>query len=869
MSILNILVLEDIPSDAELMIQAMREDGLEVLWKRVETEQDYVAGLDGAPDLILSNYCLARFDAPRALATLRARDLSIPFIVVTNPVGEEKAVACMRQGAADYLLKSRLSCLGTAARRVLHEQNQRNAQRREGELIRLQATMLDAAGQAIIAADPRGVITYWNHAAEALYGWSSAEAVGRDIVDVTPAVASMTHAEDIMKARQRGESWSREFLVRRRDGSLFPALVTDTPIYDAGGTLIGVIGVSSDNSEHKRTERLLRESEQRYHSIIEASPDSIVLLDADGLIIIANQRAADLHGYARPEELVGMNGLDTVAPEDTERLREEFSRALTAGGVVRVEYTAVRRDGGRLIAEATFGRVLDAHGAPAGITCVTRDITARKEAEEALRRSEEQYRRIVEVSYEGICLISADLRVAFVNDRLAEMFGYTVEEMTGASIFLFTDDIGRVEMEHRMRLTQQGNRGAREARYRRKDGSTVWTITSSASLVDEAGQLIGGLSMFTDITARKHAEEKAARHVARLSTLRSIDTAIMAGGDLPRTLKVILDQIVGLMGVDAAAVLVRSPETEALDYVTGRGFRDDSMFQGRRHLGEGPAGRAVLERRRVVVPALSREPANRPIQATEDGFVAYLAQPLIAKGQVRGVLELCGRTPFSADPDWLDFMETVAGQAAIAIDNAQLFEGFQRSAMQLTVAYDATIEGWARALDLRDCETEGHSRRVTELTLTLARAMGIDDDLLVQVRRGALLHDIGKMGIPDHILLKPGPLTEEEWTIMRKHPTFAYKLLLPITYLRPALDIPYLHHERWDGAGYPNGLAGEQIPLTARIFAVVDVWDALRADRPYRPAWPAEKVRGHLRALAGSHFDPAVVETFLALRISS
>ena len=281
-----------------------------------------------------------------------------------------------------------------------------------------------------------------------------------------------------------------------------------------------------------------------------------------------------------------------------------------------------------------------------------------------------------------------------------------------------------------------------------------------------------------------------------------------------------------------------------------------------------PSG-AVQERRRIVVPDPSREIAVQPALLAEEGFATYLAQPLIAKGQVRGVLELCRRTPFGSDPDWVDFMETVAGQAAIAIDNAQLFEGLQRSARQLTVAYDATIEGWVSALDLRDCETEGHSRRVTDLTLTLARAMGIADDQLVQVRRGALLHDIGKMGIPDHILLKPGPLTEEEWVIMRRHPIFAYHLLRPITYLRPALDIPYLHHEKWDGTGYPNGLIGEQIPLTARIFTVVDVWDALRADRPYRAAWPAEKVRDHIRALAGIHFDRAVVEAFLSLEIVS
>jgi PAS domain S-box-containing protein len=729
--------------------------------------------------------------------------------------------------------------------------------------------MLDTAGQAMIAVDRHGAITYWNRAAETLYGWASAEVIGRDILDITPTPMSTTHAEDIMKALHRGESWSGEFMVRRRDGSSFPALVTETPIHDPGGTLVGVIGVAGDNSERKRTEQLLRESEQRYHSIIEASPDGIVLMDTDGVITLANQRAADLHGYASPEQLIGMNALATIASEDMARLREEFTGALTAGTAVRVEYTAVRRDTSRFIAEATLGRVLDALGNPVGVTSMTRDITARKEAEEALRRSEERYRRIVEVSYEGICLISNDLRVAFVNERLAEMFGYTVDEMLGASIFRFTDDAGRIEMEERRRLTHQGIRGAREARYLRKDGSTVWAIASSAALFDAEGNDIGGLSMFTDITARKQAEEKAARHVARLSTLRAIDVAIMTGGDLPGTLRVILEQIVSHMGVDAAAVLVRSPETAALEYVTALGFRDDSTFRRRRPLGEGPADRAAAERRRIVMPDPSHEPARRPTPATNENFVAYLAQPLIAKGQVRGVLELFLRTPIGADPDWLDFMETMAGQAAIAIDNAQLFEGFQRSAMQLTVAYDATIEGWARALDLRDCETEGHSRRVAELTLTLARAMGIGNDLLVQLRRGALLHDIGKMGIPDHILLKPGPLTEEEWTIMHRHPRFAYELLLPISYLRPALDIPYRHHEKWDGTGYPNGLVGEQIPLTARIFTVVDVWDALRSDRPYRAAWPVKKVRDHIRALAGNHFDPAVVETFLSLEIVS
>ena len=182
------------------------------------------------------------------------------------------------------------------------------------------------------------------------------------------------------------------------------------------------------------------------------------------------------------------------------------------------------------------------------------------------------------------------------------------------------------------------------------------------------------------------------------------------------------------------------------------------------------------------------------------------------------------------------------------------FIDLQNVNKELFQAYDKTIEGWSRALDLRDKETEGHTQRVTEMTVKLAKAMGINDSEIVHIRRGALLHDIGKMGVPDAILHKPGPLNDEEWKIMRQHPQLAYDMLSPIAYLKPALDIPYCHHERWNGKGYPRGLKGEEIPLAARIFAVVDVWDALASDRPYRAAWPKEKVLEYIRVRIGTAF---------------
>ena len=210
-------------------------------------------------------------------------------------------------------------------------------------------------------------------------------------------------------------------------------------------------------------------------------------------------------------------------------------------------------------------------------------------------------------------------------------------------------------------------------------------------------------------------------------------------------------------------------------------------------------------------------------------------------------------------------VERALEQKALRDKNRQSLIDLQKAHDDLTHAYDETIEGWSRALDLRDKETEEHTQRVTTMTLRLAEVMGMTGDELLHVRRGALLHDIGKMGVPDQILLKPGPLTEEEWVIMRQHPVFAYQLLHNITFLRRALDIPYCHHERWDGTGYPRGLSGEDIPIAARIFTIVDVWDALNSDRPYRGALVRGDVVKYIAEEAGRCFDPCLVEVFLDL----
>ena len=255
----------------------------------------------------------------------------------------------------------------------------------------------------------------------------------------------------------------------------------------------------------------------------------------------------------------------------------------------------------------------------------------------------------------------------------------------------------------------------------------------------------------------------------------------------------------------------------------------------------------------------------RPNLIQQEGFISYVATPLVVKGELKGVLEIFQRTQFQPARDWLDYFETLAGQTAIALDNSQLFMGMQQSNLELLMSYDATIEGWSRAMDLRDRETEGHTQRVTDMTVRLAMLAGIDKDKIIHLRRGALLHDMGKLGVPDSILHKPGPLNSEEWEIMRQHPKLAFDMLAPIAYLHEAIDIPYCHHEKWDGTGYPNGLKGEAIPLAARVFSVVDVFDALTSDRPYRSAWSKEEAFSYIVSYSGTYFDPKIVDLFVKM----
>jgi len=379
-------------------------------------------------------------------------------------------------------------------------------------------------------------------------------------------------------------------------------------------------------------------------------------------------------------------------------------------------------------------------------------------------------------------------------------------------------------------------------------------INSSRLLAERAATALENTRLF----------EETAHNLNQVQALHMIDLAITSSVDLNYTLNILLENTRTQLGVDASSVLIFDPDTRMLNYASGIGFRTTALQGTHLKLGQSYAGMAGLNQKIIYIDHMRTNKSDflRSPNFRSEDFEIYYGVPLVAKDKLKGVLEIFHRSVLNTTPEWMSFLNAFAGQAAIAIDNAQLVAELKNSNNELIQAYDTTIMGWSSALDLRDRETEGHTQRVTKTTIRLAEAMGVSDADMVHIRRGALLHDIGKMAIPDQILLKPDPLTPDEWEIMRQHPVYARDLLSSIAYLKPALTIPYYHHENWDGTGYPEGISGENIPLEARIFAVVDVWDALRSNRRYRKAWPDNKVRAFIRSQIGLRFDARVVEVF-------
>ncbi|MDR3690885.1 MAG: GAF domain-containing protein [Fimbriimonas sp.] len=641
----------------------------------------------------------------------------------------------------------------------------------------------------------------------------------------------------------------------------------------------------------------LRESEERLRLVTEASTDGIWVWDRDTDTLTWSDRVYDLLGLDPSIMSARLrDGLSIVHPDDRRPFLPAVVRQAHKGSAFRMEIRLRRGDHsfGRYQLYCTLAR--DKDDRPVRMVGSLHDITEKVQRERemeavaaislALREVEsteemlpivsEQIARILDLPSVGLALVDHDSREVVIRHvsgvfnkllgtRLAKQQGF-VGQVFGEAEARFVANI-RDEPESIIGQKLESPTAVLGVPLVARGevigvlwlGKTSGLGQKDAEFSTGEGRLLSILAEIAAASLRRVAlRERTEFHLKRLHSLSIIHATVSENLNLRTTLDMLLEQLKSQTGIDAAAIHLYDEASTSFKLETLTGF------------GSG-----------VTVPSLGRDLiVNRyrsrlsELQETGTrgrrfgamiaaGFESYLAVPLIANENIVGVLEIYHKTELPQGVDLDNFAEMLASQAAIAVDNATLLRSLRNANRELIAAYDATIEGWSRALDLRDHETEGHSRRVTDMTVELSKLVGVPPSQIADIRRGALLHDIGKMAIPDSVLHKPGDLDQSELIVMRRHPGIALDLLAPVSFLKTATDIPFCHHERWDGSGYPRGLKGEDIPLAARIFAVIDVWDALCSDRPYRKRWSTEQAVHYIRIQSGRQFDPDIVEIFL------
>lgn len=644
----------------------------------------------------------------------------------------------------------------------------------------------------------------------------------------------------------------------------------------------------------------------RFNALVQNLGDLVTLHDAAGVILYATPSTARLLGYCE-DELVGMNAFSLIHPDDLGVARLAFSRVLDVLNHGEPTEYRVHRCDGTWVDVETIGTNLLSDPAIGGIILTSRIITERKQHERQLEaitavaaalrtaatRAEllpvilDQVIRVLAVDGAALFLrgTASDQRIVSLGrGRCDNWTGMgqragddIVEQVIGTGQSFLSGDL------HSDRAFSCGSQLRPEGQHvvaaaclplkaREHTIGAVWVERhcagrdSTCAITDEQMRLLNAIAeMSGNALHRATLAEQTERRLHRLMVLQAIDLTVSRSLDLQLSLDLLLGEITSRLHVDAADVFVMDLARNELRRVASRGFSTHFISRSDTGPGQELARRALIERRTIHIEGLTRQmlpPEILPVMEAE-GFVSYYGLPLIASGRILGVLELFQRSSSTNDREWLDYLDGLAAHVAFAIEKIWLIEDLQRSNDELGRAYDGLIEGWSRALAARTRETPQESKRLIDMAMRFARLVGLDHADLTQYRRGAMLHDIGNMSLPDSILLQPGSLSSQEWDVVRTHPLHAYDLLSAIPDLREAVDIPFCHHERWDGSGYPRGLKGNQIPLVAQVFSIVDTYHALTSDRPFRKAWPPEKALELIRAEAGQGFNPEIVGMFL------
>ena len=709
--------------------------------------------------------------------------------------------------------------------------------RKEAEA-RLQqlANIVEFSNDAIISTSAKGDILSWNPGAQRMFGYSSDGIIGKKLEKLTPK-DQQTKAKVILNRVLNGEHITNFETTRiNREGQRLYVSMTLSPMINDLGHVTAIAGVIRDVTGKKLIDKALRESEERYRLLFHSSGDLVFVhgFSKDGKPGSFNQIndvACDLLGYDR-RELLNMTVQDIAVgqPNNTNHRKD-----LMKNKHALFEWTFETNHGERIPVEIN-AHLFDMDGTPT-VLSIARDITERKQTEARMR----QLANIVDYSNDAITSTTPEGVMLSWNPGAEQLFGYKAKEILGRKLTALVPERKKTEARKLLERVMQGEDIVNFETVRlNNNGEEIDISLTLSAMLDENGKPFAIAGISRDVTEQKMARQalKESEERYRLLFNQSADLVFVNSFDPKgRTSKFIEvnDIAKTKLGYDSREFLNITMHDIAVG-VPNKVDHGKELKKNNHALIEGVI--ASKDGREFDV-----EINSHVFSINESPTILSIARDITERKQAEQQLKSLNEN-----------LELRVQNRTQELENAN---------HELELSYEATLEGWVRALDMRDNATQGHTQRVTEMTIQLAECYGIDSSQIPHLRRGALLHDIGKIAIPDEILLKPGPLTEKEWKIMRRHPEHAYNFLAPIDYLAGSIDIPRYHHENWDGSGYPHGLKGKKIPIAARLFTIVDVWDALLSDRPYRAAWPQQEAMDYIRGQSGKKFDPKVTKVFI------
>jgi PAS domain S-box-containing protein len=515
----SVLIIENDPDDAELIQIELKKLQGEFEFRVVASGTDLSEELKiKKPDIIICDHNLDSFTGKKALGIVQKADPFIPFILCSGYIGEEEAVEYIKQGAADYVLKDRIKRLSNSVLKELENSELKKERETDEQILRFQANLLNEIGEAVIATDINGVITYWNRSAEKLYGWTSTEVIGRDLLNVTPTEMSRQQAEDIIEELKQGKKWSGEFQVQRKDGSVFPAYVTDTPVFNDEGELIAIIGISKDLTSQKIREEKTEQSQRLLQSITDQAQSAVWVRDREGRHFFVNKRFANLFGL-KVDDIIGKTVYDLFDEKTANKFSGNDKKIINEGKSRSFEEEVDTKAGVRYYLTNMFP-LKGIPGLNDAIAGIAIDITEQKKAELQLQEAEEKLRMIIEHSTSLFFIHTTEHENIYISPQSEQIFGYRPDEMMKEWTDFVTDHpVNKRAMEITEKTIRTGQpQPPYEMQIRKKNGDLVWVEVFESPVVKK-GKTVAIAGSLTDISDRKIQDLKIRESLRENQTL--------------------------------------------------------------------------------------------------------------------------------------------------------------------------------------------------------------------------------------------------------------------------------------------------------------------------------------------------------------